>query len=258
MHIILLVVLGFVIGGVVAATGIGGGVLLMPALILILHVSPFDAVGTALLFMCITKIWATLLHWKQATVDFRLAGYLAIGSLPGALIGSELLRVTHLSLGQRMDHLLRIAIAISLILVASLSLVTDFLKNRRSLALGTNPKLEREGLRNAIWIGLAGGLLVSLTSVGSGSLIIILLLVFCPRPPVILVGTDIFHGLILSSVAALAHLGIGHTDLRLVGLLVLGSIGGVLLGTRIAVALASVWLRRTLLILAAAGGAAML
>ena len=258
MAIALVILLGFAIGCIVAATGIGGGVLLMPALILLLHVSPVEAVGTALLFMCVTKTWATALHWKQATVDFRLAGYLAIGSVPGALIGSELLRAMHLRLGPGLDHFLRLAIATSLIFVALVSLVADFLKNRDSLPSRANPRLQREGLRNAIWIGLAGGLLVSLTSVGSGSLIIILLLIFCPRPPVVLVGTDIFHGLILSSVAALAHLGIGHTDLRLLGLLTLGSTGGVLLGTRIAVGLGSVWLRRSLLVLAAAGGAAML
>lgn len=249
--------IGFLTGSVVAATGIGGGVFLMPMLILLLHIAPVDAVGTSLLFMSVTKLLATLLHWKQKTVDFGLAVRLAVGSVPGALVGSALIGFLHSRLGQGVNHFLRIAIGVSLILIAAVSLIMDALKNHYSLASGVASRPEGHDLRNAIWIGLVGGLLVGVTSVGSGSLIIILLLIFCPRAPVVLVGTDIFHGLILATVAALAHLGIGHTDLRLVGLLLIGSVGGVLLGTRISIGLGPLWLRRALLVLAAAGGIAM-
>ena len=96
------------------------------------------------------------------------------------------------------------------------------------------------------------------TSVGSGSLIVLLLLVFCRRSPAVLVGTDIFHAMILTAVATLGHLRFNSIDLHLVGLLLLGSVPGVFWGTRLALGLTPVFLRRTLLIAAATGGAIML
>jgi uncharacterized protein len=230
----------------------------MPLLILVLHVSPISAIGTGLLFMAATKIFATLLHWRQRTVDFRLAGFLAIGSVPGALTGTAILGFVQSRLGGNLNHFLQTVVALSLISIASLSLIIDVLKRRDSFDFQPNSGLQNTDFRHAIWIGLLGGLLVSITSVGSGSLIILLLLMFCRRDPVVLVGTDIFHGLILATVAALAHMGVGRTDLNMVGFLLVGSVVGVPVGTYVATRASSVFLRRVLLVLAAAGGVAML
>jgi uncharacterized protein len=229
----------------------------MPLLVLFLHVSPVDAVGTALIFMCVTKIWATLLHWKQGTMDFRLVRRLATGSVPGALAGAVIFAVLQFKLGPAMNHLLRLSVGFSLVLVSSVALIADLINNRFWTS-GPSAVAEGADAHKAILIGFAGGLLVSVTSVGSGSFIAILLLMFCSRSPSVLVGTDILHGLILAVVAALAHPGIGHTDLRLVGLLLAGSLGGVPLGTRIAAGFAPVWLRKTVFVMAIAGGIAML
>jgi uncharacterized membrane protein YfcA len=249
---------GFFVGCCVAATGIGGGVILLPLLMLFFHVPSIIAVGTALLFMSITKLWAVLLHWKQKTIDLRLTLYLSIGSIPGALVGANTLNYLYVRTGEGANSFLQRAIGISLILIALLSMVADLLKTRDQ-AISQKylvPKLSEA--KYATWIGFLGGFLVGATSLGSGSVIILLLLIFCQRSPAILVGTDIFHAMILTTIATLIHLHLNPIDFRLAGTMLCGSVVGVLVGTRLAVALAPVWLRRTLLILAAASGLMLL
>jgi uncharacterized membrane protein YfcA len=234
---------GFLIGFMVAATGIGGGVLLMPVLIVIFHVSPMAAVGTALLFMSVTKVWAVFLHWKQETVDFRLAGNVLIGSIPGAFVGSIAMAVLHHRMGDGINAVLQKAIGISLIVIALFALGLEWLKSHRRIIPKSLPANKNSELRNAIFIGFLGGFLVSATSLGSGSVILLLLLLFCPRTPMVLVGTDIFHAAILTTVAALIHLRFNPFELRLPGLLLAGSLPGVFLGVSMASRIAHVWLK---------------
>lgn len=232
--------------------------LLVPLLIIGLHISPVSAVGTALLFMSLTKGCAVLTHWKQNTVDFRLAANLLVGSIPGAIVGSLIFVFSHDRLGGSFNDYLRILIGIALVVIAALSVILDHLAKQPESLRENSPVLNGREPRHAAWIGLLGGLLVSSTSIGSGSLIVLLLLIFCRRSPVILVGTDIFHGMILTSVATLTHLQFSLIDTRLVELLLLGSVTGVFVGTRFAADLEPVFLRRTLMVLVAAGGLLML
>lgn len=247
---------GFAVGYVVGATGIGGGLLLLPALILVLHVSPVVSVGTALVFMFLTKTFAVAFHWKQKTVDFNLAAHLAMGSIPGVLIGSITLAFFYSQLGNRLNELLGKFIGLSLIVIASLLLVFEFLQNRHDLALQSRMSATSEH-KHAIWIGLVCGFLVGVTSIGSGSLIILLLLVFCPRRPAVLVGTDIFHALILTGIASAFQSLNGRVDFHLVAHLLIGSIAGAFLGTRLTLGMPPILLRRGLLVLAAAAGVLM-
>ena len=245
----LTVCIGFVVGFAVAATGIGGGILLTPLLTVVLRIPPMAAIGTALSFMSATKLVAVVLHWSQKTVDLRLVGQLTLGSLPGAILGAYVLAFVHARYGENLNSLLRPTIAVTLILIALLSVGLE--RHRPSQRASGN-----EGIK-AIGIGFAGGVLVSATSVGSGSLIILLLLIFCPRAPVVLVGTDILHALILTTVAALLYLRMNIIDLHLVGLLLCGSVPGIIIGTRVSVTLAAAWLRTCLLILAMMAGVVM-
>jgi uncharacterized protein len=242
------------IGCAVSSTGIGGGVLLLPVLIVLLHVPPLVAVGTALVYMSATKTFALLLHWRQGTVDMHLARYLCLGSVPAVLVGSFSLRLILPRFGDHLDRDLRIAVAICILLVAGFSLIASSLK--RKVSSGSHDG-NLDAL-NAVWIGALGGFVVSVTSIGSGSVIVLLLLIFCPRAPAILVGTDIFHGVILATVGWLTRIGTGQIDWRLVSLLLAGSVAGVPLGTYVASICPAVWLRRTLLFFAVLGGLATL
>jgi uncharacterized protein len=250
--------LGLFVGCMVVSTGLGGGILLTPLLIVAFHVSPIVAVGTALFCMSLTKVCAAIFHWKQNTIDFRLAASLAMGSIPGALGGSLIFNSFHNSRGESFESYLRIFIGIVLIVIAALSLMLDVVSGWFQSVSVNSPGLPAHEQRCAACIGFIGGLLVSTTSVGSGSLVVLLLLMFCRPRPAVLVGTDIFHGMILTTVATIAHLRLNVIDFHLVALLLLGSLPGVLLGGRLATTMAPVLLRRTLLVLVVAGGLVML
>lgn len=250
--------LGLLVGCLVAATGIGGGILLTPVLIVVLHIPPVKAVGTALVFMSLTKVFAALHHWRQKTVDFRLASYLLLGSIPGALAGSEMLILLQARVGHEADFILQRGIGISLIFIAIISLIVDRLRDHRWLFTkgkdDIGGSLER---KNAVVIGFVGGSLVSATSVGSGSLLLLLLIIFCRRSTTTLVGTDIFHGMLLTLIAALLHLRIGGIDSYLLARLLIGSVPGVVIGTYICILIRPFSLRTTLLVLSAVSGFVM-
>lgn len=252
---LLTVCIGFVVGLAVAATGIGGGILLTPLLTVVLRISPMGAVGIALSFMSATKLFAV--HSRRKTVDFRLAAHLALGSVPGAILGATVLAFAYSRLGRGLNTFVRPAIAASLIIVAILSLILERQKDASLDTKNLGQRASHGEAVKAVGIGFLGGLLVTATSVGSGSLIILLLLLFCPRAPAVLVGTDILHALILTTIAALLYLRMNVIDFRVVGLLLCGGLPGVIIGTRVSVALAAGRLRKWILILALVGGLAM-
>jgi uncharacterized membrane protein YfcA len=242
----------------VGLTGLGGGVILLPLLIFVLHVSPIGAVGSGAVFSAITKTGAGFLHWRQGTLDWELVRYLAAGSVPGALAGVGFLFYIRADYGEGVNDFLTRAIGILLIVIPVLLLLEARLErqtgnNLRSLLPGWVNR--RNG---AVITGLIGGFLVGVTSVGSGSIILMMLLLFSRRPPNVLVGTDIVHAVILTGVAGLFHLGIGTVNLHLVGLLLIGSLPGSLLGVRLGAYLPVGWLRWILILLLFATGVKML
>jgi len=224
-------VLGLVVGFLVGLTGMGGGALMTPALILFGLARPAIAVGTDLVWGALTKAVGTVAHSRQKTIDFLIVRRLALGSIPGALAGLALLAHLNSRGSEAMDRVLVRMLAVALICVS----VSLFVRTLR----GIRPEPARAPMDSAgpAWVtslvGALIGFLVSLTSVGSGSLIVASLVVLYPSTPMRrIVGSDILHALILVGISALGHLGIGNINFPLLGALLLGSIPGVWAGSR--------------------------
>jgi uncharacterized membrane protein YfcA len=229
-------ILGFVVGLLVGLTGMGGGALMTPALILLGLAHPAIAVGTDLVWGTLTKAVGAFVHFQQKTVDFTIVRRLATGSIPGALAGLVLLVRLHRHGVETMDRVIVRMLAIVLMCVA-LSL---FVRATR----GRDSRIEPSGKglidRAPAWLtsvlGAVVGFLVSLTSVGSGSLVVASLVVLYPSLPTRrIVGSDILHSLFLVGISALGHLGIGSINVSLLAALLVGSIPGVWVGSKTSV-----------------------
>jgi len=247
------VLVGFVVGTLIGLTGVGGGVLLLPVLIFGLKVPAILAVGSDALFNFFTKIPAGLLHLKKGTVRRKVVIALAVGSVPGSYAGVELLvHIRHLY-GDGVNNFIKTAVGVLLIVIPTLLM---FQKRIEEKIVNRPPTLK--GFAGMAGIGLIGGFLVGMTSVGSGSIIMMLLLLFYSFPPKINVGTDIVHAVILTGVTSMLHWHFNNVDPRLVVSLLIGSIPGGLLGSHLATRVPMIWLRRILCTLLLITGARML
>ncbi len=219
---------GFVVGLLIGITSMGGAALMTPFLVLIAGVRPVLAVGTDLAYSAITKIFGASVHWRQGSIDFKTAFRLAMGSVPGGILGVLTIGWLH-ARGLDIDAYVRRSIGITLTIVAVGLLLRAWRKEFGLEILG----LERWPWIVPFW-GAVVGFVVGLTSVGSGSLIAPLLICMFPKSPVRAVGTDIFHACLLVIATALLHWRAGHVDWNLVAMLLMGSIPGVLLGSYLA------------------------
>jgi uncharacterized protein len=224
-------IVGFVVGLLVGLTGMGGGALMTPALILLGLARPAVAVGTDLVWGTLTKAVGAFVHGRQKTVDFKIVRRLAIGSIPGALAGLALLAHLHKHSGaEAMDRVVVRMLAIALMCVA-LSLFIRAIRGPRIQVEGDFNQKRRGWLTTVV--GAVVGFLVSLTSVGSGSLILACLVMLYPGTSMRrLVGSDIVHASFLVGVSALGHIGLGSVNAALLGVLLMGSIPGVWLGSK--------------------------
>lgn len=244
-------IIGLMIGFLVGLTGIGGGVLMTPLLIFVVGMRPILAVGTDLVYAAITKIFGAWQHFRQGTVDLGVACYLALGSVPATLGGVRLLSFIEQSHGETIDLFVSKALGITLLLVSSVLILRSFngYNGRRTNSITANLRLTKKRRMLTILLGVVVGFLVGLTSVGSGTLIVALLVLFYPMSPSKVVGTDIFHAAILISAAALAHTLNGNIQMPVVGSLLVGSIPGVLLGGKVHIKVPQRMLRLLLAIL---------
>jgi uncharacterized membrane protein YfcA len=233
---LLIVVTALFVGLLVGLTGIGGGVIMTPFLIL-LDVRPIVAVGTSLVQMPITKLFGTWQHHQQGSVDWRLVFPLAIGSIPGALLGVGLLVVLDRQFNISVDDLISRLLGGILVLVALLLIFRHRLRSRADLSSKTSvlPELIRGRPYILPFLGFGIGLLVGLSSVGSGSILIAILSLLFRMSMPRLVGTDIAHSILVTGAAGAAHIGAGNVDFGLAGLILLGSIPGVILGSRLTI-----------------------
>jgi hypothetical protein len=219
-----LIAAGAVIGFLVGLTGMGGGSLTTPFLILVLHMRPVFAVGTDLVYASITKLVGTATHVRQRTVDLRIGAFVIAGAVPSALAGV----FTVNALGLHGDAFVRKMLGIALVLVA-LSVLTRQLVNAVE-----RPHRHRPWL--TVLVGAVVGYLVGVTSVGSGTLMMaVLLFAYRVLPSDKLVGTDIFYGFVISAVAGIAHIGAGHVEWNIVASLLIGSVPGVWIGSKVSV-----------------------
>lgn len=245
---------GAVVGILVGLTGMGSGVVLLPVLIFGLGVPPIFAVGSDAAFSALTKIGAGILHWRQGTVSWKLVSFLSMGSIPGALGGVLLLDHLRHVYGDGLNSLLRSIIGVLLVCIPLLMLfprkVTPTVFNMREL--GSRFRM------SVALIGVLAGFLVGMSSVGSGTIILVLLVPLIECLPSILVGTDIVHAVILTSFTSLLYLRLGTVDMGLVAALLLGSIPGALVGARLSTRLPSHWLKRVLCVTLFATGVRIL
>jgi uncharacterized membrane protein YfcA len=247
------ILVGFVVGILIGLSGVGGGVLLLPVLIFGLRIPAIIAVGSDALFNFFTKIPASLLHLKKGTVKGKVVVALAVGSIPGSICGVKLLiHIRHLY-GDGVNNFIKSAVGVLLIIVPILLL---FQKRIEEKVAHRPPTMK--GFAGMAVIGLLAGFLVGMTSVGSGSIIMMLLLLFYSFPPKVNVGTDIVHAVILTGTTGLLHFKAGNVDPSLVVTLLIGSIPGGLIGSHLATRLPMLWLRRLLCALLLITGARML
>lgn len=258
---------GLLIGFLIGLTGMGGGSLMTPIMILVMGVKPIIAVGTDLAYGAVTRIVGGAAHLRQGTVHRRTAYLLAAGSVPATVAGVGLIAEIKRTNPQFVNVFLLRAIAWALILVA-LILIAKPLLSELAPRLGLKASGEwRDDLQSVgdrhpwilIAIGAAVGFLVGLTSVGAGSLIIVSLLFLYPRwQSKDLVGTDVFHAAILVSAASLAQLAAGNVNVPIMLSLLIGALPGVLLGSRLALGIPEHVLRLSLATVLLVSGAKLL
>ncbi len=233
---------GFVVGAIVGLTGVGGGALMTPLLVLLFGVHPATAVGTDLLYAALTKAGGTAVHAGHRTVDWRITGLLAAGSLPAAaltLAAVGYLEVDHSLFSQLISGALGVALLLTAAALVLKTRVQRFALDHLSDAWHTR----RVG-PVTVAAGALLGVLVSLSSVGAGALGVTALLFLYPTLPAVrIVGSDLAHAVPLTLVAGLGHWLLGNIDWSLLGALLLGSLPGIWLGSHFAVKVPERWLR---------------
>jgi len=247
------ILIGFLVGTMIGLTGLGGGVLLLPLLIFGLRVPAIIAVGSDALFNFFTKIPAGLLHYRKGTVRNKVVAALAAGSIPGSIAGVAFLTHLRTLYGGGVNDFIKSAVGILLIVIPTLLLF----QRRIEESLVHRPPTMKSFVGMTA-IGLVAGFLVGMTSVGSGSIIMMLLLLFYSFPPKVNVGTDIVHAILLTGVTSFLHFRLGNVDPVLVGSLLIGSIPGGLIGSHLSTRVPVLWLRRILCAILLATGARML
>lgn len=226
-------VAGFAVGAVVGLTGVGGGSLMTPLLVLLFGIHPSVAVGTDLLYAAITKAGGTLAHGLKGTVDWRITRLLAMGSLPAAAL--TLVLVGRYAPGgiDGAANLIKGALGVALVLTAISILLRKQIQAFALARFGSRPDPVRTA-RLTVLTGAVLGVLVSISSVGAGALGVTALFFLYPAMPALrIVGSDIAHAVPLTAVAGIGHWMLGSVDWFLLGSLLVGSLPGIWLGSHI-------------------------
>jgi len=209
--------LGFLVGFLIGLTGVGGGSLMTPSLIF-LGVEPLTAVGTDLLYATVTRVFGVLFHGKRGHVRKDIAFRLLVGSVPAVLIGGYAVRQIPREI---LNEYLTLILGIILVVTAALSLL------RGDIQVPVKPRWDYVYL-----LGFIVGLTVQFTSVGAGVIVTFALMNVARVNPREVVGTTILYGLALSAMSFVSYAGMGSVDYGLAGLLILGTVPGVYVGTR--------------------------
>lgn len=226
---------GFAVGFIVGMTGVGGGSLMTPILVLVFGISPAFAVGTDLLYAAITKAGGIFVHHRNRTINWNVVGLLALGSLPSSLLTVGLLDFLTKK-GIDYEHLMASTLGVALILT---SLVLLFRSSLLALSAHECLAAVRAAHRRlqkplTVFAGVALGAMVTLSSVGAGALGAAILFFLYPRLRAIeIAGTDLAHAVPLTAIAGLGHAHLGTVDYMLLASLLLGSLPGIYLGSHV-------------------------
>ncbi len=248
------ILVGFGVGALIGLSGLGGGVALLPLLIFGFGIPGTVAVGSAAAFNALTKVWAGWMHWRNRSVNWPLVLALSAGSLPGTFLGVLLLAHWRTVYGEEVNTILRTFIGVLLVCIPAFFLIQG--KLGKYLPIKKRPT--RRMYPAIVAMGLIPGFLVGVSSIGSGSLIMVLLLMFVQCSPVVLVGSDITHAVVLTGFTSLLDWHLGTVDFSLVMPLLIGSIPGSLLGVKLSTLLPSRWIRYVLCVVLMASGTRML
>ncbi len=235
---------GFAVGALVGLTGVGGGSLMTPLLVLLFGIHPATAVGTDLLYAACTKSVGALIHGRSQTIDWRVTRRLAAGSLPAAAL-------MLLGLSQLHIHTAAVSRVITPVLALMLLLTVLLLLFQKQLLAWLGPRsaeLSPQSLKGlTIGAGAVLGVMVTLTSVGAGALGVSVLMLLYPRLSTVrIVGSDIAHAIPLTLLAGVGYWYLGAVDWVLLGSLLSGSVPGIIVGSLLATRVPVVVLRGTL------------
>jgi uncharacterized membrane protein YfcA len=249
-----IILFGFGIGAMVGMTGMGGGTLMTPLLILIFGVKPVTAIGTDIFYAAVTKTVGAWRHLRMRTVNIGLAMWMAAGSVPASILGVWAISVLQSKVGEeKLDSIVYALLGGTLLMVGIITLaraliLSNLIEERDDFELKRRHKVA------AVAIGATTGFVIGITSAGSGTVIAILLIAVYRLTPRKVVGTDVFHAAILLWAAGLAHWVGGNVDFSLAGNILLGSIPGVIVGSHFAARAPTGFLRTALGVVLVASG----
>ena len=222
---------GLLVGVLVGLTGVGGGALMTPLLVLLFGFHPSTAVGTDLLYASATKSVGTVVHGANKTVDWKITGRLALGSIPATVLTVALLFALNLH-GDTTSKLISTVLGFALVLTA-----VTLLFRRQIFEFAARRAVEPSPRATAILtvvLGAALGVLITLSSVGAGAIGVTVLIFLYPKLPLArIVGSDIAHAVPLTLIAGAGHLALGSVNLALLGSLLVGSIPGIIVGSQL-------------------------
>lgn len=239
-------VAGLLVGFAVGATGVGGGSLMTPVLILFYGISPAIAVGTDLLYAAISKTFAVALHGRNGSVDWRLVGMQAAGSVPAVLMTLWLLR----GQGdlQGLSQLIRMVLSAAIIITATFTLFQEpLLRRLRARPAGSGWLTVPRRRALTVASGALIGVVVTISSVGAGVIGLMLLMLLYPRhAPIRIVGSDLAHAVLVTALAGLGHASLGTVDYAMLASLLAGALPGIWLGSKVGFRLPPLMMKRSI------------
>jgi uncharacterized membrane protein YfcA len=254
----LIVVFGLGVGTLVGLTGMGGGSLMTPLLIVVVGIKPVTAVGTDLAYGAVTKTVGGWRHFRHGTVDMGLSTWMAFGSVPAAVGGVYVLEAIKRSYGKEFDDVMLTAVACALlftglaVMARAMFLPKLIDKEKDRVVMTTRNRVA------AVVLGVFVGFVLGVTSAGSGSLIAVGLILLFRLAPKEVVATDVFHAAILLWAAALAHIVAGNVDYGLMANILVGSLPGVWIGSHLVTRVQVTTLRTALAIVLIGSGLGLL
>lgn len=232
----LLIIFGFGVGLLVGMTGMGGGSLMTPLLVLLFGVKPTLAVGTDIGYQAITKTVGGFKHFRLKTVNLGAVIWLALGSVPGAIAGVQVIELLKRHYGSSVEDFTLISLGAVLAFVGIFTLTRSLLfPDHKSSEGADHEPLHTWQRAAAVGIGITTGFVIGITSAGSGTVIAVALIALFKIPPRFVVGTDVFHAAILLWAAGISHMASGNIDFGLMTTLLVGSIPGVWIGSNFSV-----------------------